>query len=393
MRYPFLTQMLLPIAFTTVAGCCNCPSPPVTLAPAPAATPVPLQKIADNHRVSVTTVFESAVGSPTEQQLFYPAGLGIDAQGTLYMSDASSRLVKIGGEGTLQEVAGAAVRLPWGPWEGGFVNAVGRDARFNGPMGLAVDASGDIVVADAENHRLRRVTPSGNATTLVGSGVRGYQDGVGSTAQFNRPAHLAIDANGAIFVSEWGAHRIRRIDPDGTVTTIAGTGEQGFADGPASQAKFNTPQGIAVAPDGTLYVADSLNHRIRRIKDGMVTTFAGDGTKGYNDGLTTRAKFGGVWGVVRMRNGDLIVSDASNHSLRRVSTLGMVTTIVGGGKVQQSQSRSDVLDGLEYPGFIDGDESTAKFHAPLAVALDSSEQNLYVCDSFNHAIRKIAFIP
>lgn len=392
MRFSFIVQMMLSLAFVAIAGCFNLGQSPVIPSPVTVATPEPPQKIMDKARVRVTTILKTDGGPPVERNVYYPGGIAIGTQGNLYVSDGTSRVLSIDAAGHLQEVAGMAFRLPWRPWEGGFADGTGKDARFNYPAGLVVDASGDVIVADAGNHRIRKVTPEGRVTTLAGSGVQGAQDGVGLAAQFNRPSQLIIDASGSIFVSEWHGHRIRRLDLDGTVTTIAGTGEQGFADGPVRQAKFNRPQGLALGLDGSIYVADSDNYRIRRIFGGMVTTVAGDGTRGFNDGSALKAKFGSLGGLIRMRDGDLIVADSDYDCIRRVSAAGQVTTIVGGGTYRKPRIGADEFDGFNESGYVDGDERTARFYVPLAMAVDSSEKNIYVCDSANDAIRQITFL-
>lgn len=395
MRFPFFAQRLLPVAFTMAATGCFLFDPPAvspaftpafTPAPTPHATPWLPQKIMDSHRVSVTTLLEADDAAPIESKVNFPNGIALGPAGALYVSDVTSRVLRVEPTGTLRELAGTASVA-------GFTDGMGNAARFDLPVGLAVDGSGNILVADAENHSIRKVTPAGLVTTIAGLGVPGHLDAVGLAARFSRPTHLVIDARGSIFVSDWGNPRIRRLDPDGTVTTIAGTGEQGFADGPANQAKFDTPAGLALGPDGSLYVADRENHRIRRIHGGIVTTVAGDGTNGYNDGPAMTAQFGTMNGLVCMRSGDLLVADAFYNCIRRVSVSGQVTTIVGGGTLRQPWSRSDPYGGMAESGFVNGDENTAKFNSPRGITLDASEQNLYVCDSDNDAIRKITFLP
>ncbi|VDB01174.1 hypothetical protein S1OALGB6SA_2275, partial [Olavius algarvensis spirochete endosymbiont] len=134
------------------------------------------------------------------------------------------------------------------------------------PSGVIVDSSGNIYVADFSNHRIRKITPAGMVSTFAGTGIRGYADGTGTTAQFYYPAGLAVDSSGNVYVVDHGSHRIRKITPAGVVTTFAGTGTKGFANGDGTKAQFNNPTGVAVDSSGNFYVADSDNHRIRKIE-------------------------------------------------------------------------------------------------------------------------------
>lgn len=389
MRFSFIVKSLLVLPFAAIAGCFNFYPTPVSPTPVASAIPEVRHKIMDNSRISVTTIAE---GKTNRVGLLGPTGITVGAQGDPYVTDITSRLLRIDSSGVFYELAGKAVKEPWRPWEGGYVDGIGMDARFNGPDGLVVDASGDIIVADSGNQRLRKVTPDGRVTTLAGSGVTGAQGGVALAAQFNLPNNLAMDESGSLLVSEWAGNRIRRIDPDGTVTTIAGTGEAGYADGPALHAKFDSPEGLAVGRDGSVYVLDSQNHRLRRIFGGMVTTVAGDGPKGFNDGPALKANISGAIGLVSTRGGDLIFFDGQYNCIRRVSASGQVTTIVGGGVLNPQLPRIGFEDfDFGESGHVDGDQTTTRFRVPGAIAIDSSE-NIYVCDYSNDTIRNITFL-
>lgn len=226
-------------------------------------------------------------------------------------------------------------------------------------------------------------------TTLAGNGDPGYLDGSAIEARFNRPSSLAVDARGTIYVGEEAGHRIRRITPDGQVSTVAGTGEAGFADGMASQAKFNTPLGLAADMQGNLYVADSKNYRIRRISpDGIVSTVAGEGSEGYNDGAAEKARFEFVAGVAVDQRGNLFISDLGADSIRELSPNGQVTTLVGGG---DRHLRHHLYDELNERGYADGANLQARFASPGDISFDP-KGNLWVADLGNNAIRKITFV-
>lgn len=197
-----------------------------------------------------------------------PYGVAIDADGAVLVADGgdSNRIRRIGRDGAVSTVAGGAE---------GFADGAPGTAAFNTPSGIAFDRKGNLYVADTGNHAVRRIARDGVVTTIAGDGKPGYADGTGAAARFNGPVGVAVDEHGNIYVADTYNDRIRRIAPDGTVTTLAGTGKPGMADGPAAAAAFDTPTAIVVARDGTLFVADTGNDAIRRIgADGAVSTYA-----------------------------------------------------------------------------------------------------------------------
>lgn len=263
----------------------------------------------------------------------------------------------------------------------GAVDATGPAARFNGPAAVALDAAGNLYVADSHNHTIRRVTPQGDVTTLAGlAGAAGSRDGVGAEARFTGPRGITVDHQGTVYVTD-GQTTVRKISPDRRVTTLAGTfGETGSADGTGSEARFGHLEGIAVDEAGHLYVADAWNQTVRRISaEGVVTTFAGSaGQYGYRDGVGGEARFATPWGVALAPEGTLFVGDFGNHVVRRISPEGVVTTAAG-------------LPGQR--GARDGGPAEARFNWPAGVAVDQAG-NLYVGDlengTHNGAVRKIA---
>jgi len=147
----------------------------------------------------------------------------------------------------------------------GSGNGTGTAAQFYYPFGVAVDSSGNIYVADTNNHRIRKITPAGVVSTFAGTGTEGFANGTGTEAQFNLPTGVAVDSRGNVYVADQVNHRIRRITPAGVVSTLAGTGTRGHADGTGTEAQFNYPTGVAVDSSGNVFVADNVNHRIRKI--------------------------------------------------------------------------------------------------------------------------------
>lgn len=253
----------------------------------------------------------------------------------------------------------------------------GSLARFSRPAGVAVDNSGNIYVTDTDDETIRKVTPGGIVSTLAGSvGQAGRTDGVASAALFDNPQGIAVDSEGNVYVADTGNNTIRKISPGGLVTTLAGTpGEIGYADGVGSAAGFQQPTGIAVDKTGTLYVADTINSKIRKISPiGAVTTLAGGGPP-YSDGTGTAAGFDNPQGVAVDSRGNVYVADTFGYTIRKITPTGVVSTLAG----------SSGAFGL---GSADGIGNAAQFYFPEGVAVDGAG-NLYVTDTNNCTVRKI----
>ena len=287
--------------------------------------------------------------------------VAMDGFCTLYIADTEHhRIRRVDSSGTITTVAGTGERGSGG--DGGPAVA----AALNGPEGVAVDAAGNLYIADTGNHRIRRVDLSGTITTVAGTGLIS-------------PSGVALSHDGSLYIADTGNHRIRRVDSSGTVTTVAGTGERGSSGdrGPAVAAALNGPKGVAVDAAGTLYIADTGNHRIRRVdSSGTVTTIAGTGEYDFieDDGPAVAAWLDGPSEVAVDDGGNLYIADAGNHRIRRVDLSGTITTVAGPGRP------GDSGDG--------GPAVMARLANPGGVALDNGG-NLYIADTGYNRIRRV----
>jgi sugar lactone lactonase YvrE len=304
----------------------------------------------------------------------------------------------------------------------GFLDASGGSARFSDPYGLVIDRAGNLFVADAgENNRIRKIAPNGVVSTIAG-GREGFADGAAGDAAFNTPSGLAIDHAGNLFVADTANHAIRRITPQGAVTTLAGTGQAGYRDGAAGQAQFNGPVGVAVDAAGNVYVADTYNDRIRKITiDGEVTTLAGGAEPGFLDGPGATARFDTPCALVVDASGALFIADTRNSAIRKLTEDGQVTTLavtpeeesatallrrpvalaltadgvlyvgdMARGRILQI-TRDGELRGLTGIG-IDieiGDDKSVRFVRPSAIAIDRNGA-LFVADAVQRVVRYLA---
>ncbi|HJV53033.1 MAG TPA: hypothetical protein VJ652_16310 [Noviherbaspirillum sp.] len=340
----------------------------------------------------------SADGQGSAARFSAPSGIAVDNAGNVYVTDSgNSNIRKITPGGVVSTLAGKTGLS-------GHADGAGADALFSGsPMGIAVDSGGTIFVTDARS--VRRVSPAGQVTTIAGqTNAVGAQDGAGDAASFTELNGITVDNSGNLYVTDGGfvpgsnvtgefniSASVRKITPDGTVSTLAGTGGSnsfdtvlGFADGTGAQARFRYPQGITIDRNGNLYVADRGNHAIRRIAIGTtadgasqvtVSTIAGAPDEpGSVDGAIANARFMAPEGIVADADGNLYVTDSTHHVVRKVVPGDNVTTLAG------AAPRS---------GSADGTGSAALFNAPLGIARDANG-NLYVADTQNSAIRRIA---
>ena len=249
-----------------------------------------------------------------------PFGAAVDGTGKVYVADAGNNLIRaITPEGVVSTFAGT----------GAAGAADGTDtATFNSPLGVAVDGAGNVYVADYGNDLIRKISSAGVVSTLAGSGATGADNGAGTAATFNLPEGVAVDAAGNVYVADNGNNLIRKITPDGTVSTLAGSGMAGSANGTGTAASFNSPFGIAVDGTGNIYVADAGNNLIRKVTPaGVVSTFAGNGKKGTGNASGASASFNTPSGVTVDAAGNVYVSDENNNLIRKITAAGVVTTL------------------------------------------------------------------
>lgn len=336
----------------------------VTVAGATLEGPVFTYIISD---VQVGTFAGSTIGyndAPgTAAQFNTPAAVAFAADGTMYVADRANHKIRtISPQGVVNTLAGSVA---------GYADGAGANAKFNVPIGLVVGTDGNIYVSDLSNNKIRKVTPQGVVTTLAGS-TEGSADGSGANANFSMPFGITTGPDGSLYVADLGNNRIRKITLGGSVTTFAGS-VSGDIDNVGTQARFRAPSGIVYGADGNLYVADNQNHKIKKIQpDGKVTTLAGSGLQGNADGVAGAAQFRFPHSITMSPDGYLYVSDLYNHSIRKISPgNGLVKTLAG-----------------EFQGFMDGDAEDAAFNEPNGLAV-SPDGTVYVADFNNHKIRKI----
>jgi|GEM_PF-5022857 len=276
---------------------------------------------------SATAVTLSIAQAQVTPSLSHPWGIAVDSSGVLYVADSNDNTVrKITSDGVVTTLAG-------GVGLAGSTDANGTEARFNHPTGIAIDIIGNLYVADSNNNTIRKITADGVVTTLAGGvGLVGSTDANGTEARFNYPTGIAIDGIGNLYVADANNHTIRKITTDGVVTTLAGgAGLAGSIDANGIEARFNYPTDIAIDGIGNVYVADSNNHTIRKITaDGVVTTVAGKaGLSGSVNGAGTTALFNQPGGLALGGLGNVYVADTGNNTLRRITPEGIVTTFAG----------------------------------------------------------------
>jgi sugar lactone lactonase YvrE len=313
-------------------------------------------------------------GPATSALLSEPSGVAVDAAGNLYLADTyNQRIRKVSAAGIITTVAGNGSTGYLG--DGGAATS----AQLNNPLGVAVDAGGNLHISDSGNVRIRSASAAGTISTLVGGAIG--DGGLGVFGSLNRPYGVARDNAGNTYVADTDNNRVRKVAANGIITTVAGTGEPGFSGdgGAAASAQLDYPAGVAVDASGNLYIADSSNYRIRKVSaSGTITTEAGNGyCCGHtgDGGPATSAEIGFPYGLAVDSSGNLYISDIYNDVVRKVPTSGTVTTVAGNGT-------------YGYAG--DGGPATsAEFNSPYGVAVDASG-NLYIADSYNYRIRMVS---
>jgi sugar lactone lactonase YvrE len=310
----------------------------------------------------------AADGMGTSASFSFPSSLAIGHSGNMFVGDFGNSLVR-----TIN-LSTAGVSSYAGSGVAGFINGPSSTAEFNGTANIVVDGGGNLFVSDEENNVIREITSAGNVLTIAGSGVSGYQDGPAGSAEFNHPEGMVLDASGDLFVADGHNNVIRKIIlSSGAVSTYAGTGIAGFNNGALSSATFFDPYGLAADASGNIYVADIQNNAIRKIEvsSGTVSTFAGTGAQGLTNGPAASATFFYPLSCIFDSEGNMYVADTYNNVIRKISVSGTVTTFAGSG-VQ---------------GSADGPAASSSFDFPIGIAITGNF--IFVADTHNNTIRKI----
>jgi len=315
-------------------------------------------------------------GPAVKAQLNLPQGVAVDGAGNFYVADTVNDVVReVAANGTITVFAGTGTAGSGG--DGGPA----ASAQLNGPQGLVWDKAGSLYIADAANHRVRKVS-NGTITTYAGTGTAGHSGdgGAATSATLNLPFGLAVDAAANLYIAEFGANVVRKVSAGGSISTVAGNGNAGYSGdgGPATSAQLNGPQGVAVDDGGNLYIADTANNVVRRVTGNVITTIAGTGAAGYggDGGPATSAQLSSPAGIAVDRARSLYVTDGSAH-VRKVDLTSVISTVAG------NASRGYSGDG--------GAATSALLNGPTAVAVDATG-NLYVADTGNNAIRLVQFL-
>lgn len=341
-----------------------------------------------------------ANGTSTAARFFNPTGIILDKDGNLVVADSSTNtLRKITSAGVVSNFVGAGYDAESDSIISGSTDGIGTAARLYigsalsnaGPFGepelvyigstsLALDATGNLYFADTLNNTIRKVTPAAAVSTIAGAArTSGSADGAALVARFTIPAGVAMDANGNLYVSDTGNFVIRKITPSGSVSTFAGSARfSGTLDGIGSAARFNGPMSLVCDASGNVIVTDSSNHTIRKITPaGVVTTIAGEaGKAGSSDGVGKSARFNLPSGIAVDKAGNIFIADTGNQTIRMIAPNGTVSTI--GGQVMQV-------------GSADGTGTAARFKDPIGLAVDATGA-LYIADTGNHTIRKATLV-
>jgi len=309
-------------------------------------------------------------GAASVAKFNQPLGVVTDPSGNVYVADVGNEVIrKITPAGIVSTVAGAGTP--------GSADGVATAAKFYHPVGMCSDAAGNIYVADENNNMIRKMTPAGVVTTIGGQTYAGYVDGASAVAKFNLPCGVAVDAAGNVYVADYNNNAIRKIAPDGSVSTFAGStaGAAGASNGTGTSATFNHPYSIAIDAAGNLYVADRLNNMIRKITPAaVVTTLAGQTTAGFANATGTAAQFNSPVGLAVDAKGNVYVADQNNNQIRVITASGLVTTLSGTGA----------------QGMVNANGSFATFYQPYALTADAAG-HLFVCDYGNNVIRQVIY--
>lgn len=373
--------------------------------------------------ITISYSFTANLTGLTPSTTYYLRAYATSAYGTSYGS-----VVKFATSSNLSSVSGAVTTFAGGA-NSGYADGLGAAALFSNPAGIASDASGNLYVCDAFNNRIRKITADGTVSTIAGNGNAGNGDGPALSAQFYAPQGLTVDAQGNVFVADYGNNLIREIvAATNTVKTIAGNGIPGYVDGAAIKtAEFNGPSAIAVDASGNLFIADRNNNMIRKMTPaGVVSTIAGTKTPGYVNGTVntttgTYASFRDPGGLVLDSQGNIYVADMGNSAIRMITPAAVVTTLAGGpgqttllgspialtmdskgnffiadesGRIIELTAARvlyDLAGAANVAGFADGTGTAAQFNNPQGICMTPSG-NIFVSDFNNNRIRKVVVV-
>ena len=333
--------------------------------------PTPQRYIIDSNVQVSTLAGSGAIGSNdgqgTAAKFHYPTDVTCDYAGNIYITDTGNNIIrKITPGGLVSTFAGSAAAA--------FADGQGTSASFYRPYFMVFDLFGNLIVSDSFNNRIRKITPSGFVSTLAGSGIQGSADGPGSNATFSEPSGIVCDSAGNIFVSDCTGNKIRKIDINSNVTTFAGSGVGASVDGQGTAASFNGPRGITIDSFGNLYISDFNNNIIRKIDTSAnVTTFAGSGVDGSVDGQGKAASFYRPNGITCDPIGNIYVAETYGNTIRKITPSGYVSTVAGTGR----SSSADNTTGLN-----------AGFDTPYGIGINAAGV-LYVVDTYGQRIRTV----
>ncbi len=310
-------------------------------------------------------------GTPYNATFNNPHGLAADTIGNIYVADRYNHTIrKIGVDGMVSTIAGT-------PGISGDQDGAGIGALFNEPWGICASKDGTLYIADTRNNKIRKITPDGDVSTVAGTGNFGSSDGNPLSSTFGNPTGIEIDEVGNIYVADHLTHTVRLISNTGIVSTLAGAPYSiGKQDGLGSAARFHRPYGLTLDNDGNILVADEWNHLIRKVTpEGEVTTIAGVGTIGLENGVALEAKFNYPWDITVDENGLIYIADGYNYVIRLLNPVdGTIQNYVG------TPLETGANDGV-------GDNAT--FNGATALALNKATNTIYIGDAYNHLVRKI----
>ena len=332
-----------------------------------------------NHSPQVTTyagtgTAGSANGKASEATFANLMGLAVDSNGNVFVADSRNNMIRrISADGMVTTLAGSGRE--------GSADGEASSASFFFPVGVAAAPDGSGYVADTHNSLIRRISPQGIVTTVAGALTEATKDHADSLQRLDNPYGIVVGKDGTVYFTDWERNMIRKITPDGKVSIIAGDTEPGAKDGKGLSASFFLPQGIAIDDKGTLYIADTYNNIIRKMDaNGMVTTLAGKPAikgkhnEGKKDGRGPSASFRHPCGIAVDKKGIVYVADMGNNNIRKITPDGTVTTLTGTGK----------------PGAENGSLDKASFYRPYGVAVNKNG-DLFIADYLNNSVRKISF--